>query len=86
MKYQIVITKNAKKDIDKLAPQIRKRIKAKLVFYISSPDPLASATTLKESSAGQYRWRVGVYRIIFDVYKDNIVLLKVKHRRVAYRK
>lgn len=86
MKYQIVVTKNAKKDIDKLDPQIRKRIKAKLIYFVSLPDPLANATALKESVTGQYRWRIGVYRVIFDVDKNNIVILKIRHRRVVYRK
>ena len=86
MKYQIVVTKNAKKDIDKLDPQIQKRIKTKLVYFTSLPDPLSRATALKESESGQYRWRVGVYRIIFDVDGNNIVLLKIRHRKVVYRK
>lgn len=86
MNYRFVVTKNAKKDLDSLDPQIRKRVKAKLLYFISLPSPLANAVVIKDTTAGQYRWRIGVYRVIFDVDRNKIVLLKIKHRREAYKK
>ncbi|PIU83448.1 MAG: hypothetical protein COS68_03990 [Elusimicrobia bacterium CG06_land_8_20_14_3_00_38_11] len=34
---------------------------------------------------GMYRFRVGDYRVIFDVDKNNIVILRIGHRKKIYR-
>lgn len=85
MKYTYVITKQAAKDIEKLSPAIKKRIKAKLQYFITQKDPLHSAKLLTDSKLGTYRWRVGDYRIIFDIDCENIVLLRIRHRRDVYK-
>ena len=85
MGYHYVITKRAAKDIAKLNGVIIKRLKLKLAFYIVQVDPLANAKTLTNSPYGQYRWRIGDYRVIFDVDGDVIVILQVQHRREVYR-
>ncbi len=38
-----------------------------------------------DSSLGEYRFRVGDFRIIFDLDGDNLVILRVGHRREVYR-
>lgn len=87
MRYSIIFAKNAKKDIAKLSPQVQKRIKQKVLYFLEQENPLELATQLKDSKEGHYRWRVGVYRIIFDVFGGNtIAVLKVGHRREVYRK
>lgn len=86
MSFDIVVTKNAQKDLIKLSPQIQKRIRQKLLFFIEQPNPLALAKQLQDSKAGQYRWRIGVYRIVFDVDKQTIIILRIQHRREVYRK
>lgn len=85
MKYSIVFTKSSARDISKLTPAVQKRIKQKLEFYLNSPAPLDQAKTLTNSKYGDYRWRVGDYKIIFDVDKDEIVILQVQHRRDIYK-
>jgi mRNA interferase RelE/StbE len=85
MKYNYVITKQAAKDISKLSPFIKERIKSKLLYFIAQNDPVALAKPLADSSLGMYRWRVGDYRIVFDVDKNNIVLLRVRHRKDIYK-
>lgn len=49
-------------------------------------DPLKYAEKLIDSELGNYRFRVGDYRIIFDLEKDEIVVLRVGHRREIYKK
>ncbi len=85
MKYSIVFTKSSAKDISKLSQPVQKRIKRKLEFYLDSPTPFDQAKTLTNSKYGDYRWRVGDYRIIFDVDNDQIVILQVQHRRDIYK-
>lgn len=83
MGYKLLYTKTAAKDIRKLDTVVRKRLKSKLEAYANNP--LLYAKKLTDSSLGTYRWRVGNYRIIFDIDIDIIVILRVRHRREIYR-
>ncbi len=86
MKYTVHYSKWAQKDISKLSPPIRKRLKAKLEFFYGQRDPLAFAERLTRPSIGMYRWRIGVYRVLFDFEKDKIMILRVQHRREVYKR
>ena len=44
------------------------------------------ASKLIDETLGQYRYRIGDYRVIFDIHGQNIVILRVGHRREIYRK
>jgi mRNA interferase RelE/StbE len=35
---------------------------------------------------GAYRFRIGDYRVVFDLEGDEIVILRVGHRRDIYRR
>lgn len=85
MKYEYVFTRAAVKDIEKLDTVIKKRIKQKLEFFILQSEPLLVAKKLVNAKAGTYRWRVGDYRILFDIDKDKIIILQVQHRKNIYR-
>jgi mRNA interferase RelE/StbE len=84
--YSLLYKKPAAKQIAKLSPQIRKRLKAKLEWFISQDNPLDFAEPLTKSSDAQYRFRVGAYRLLFDVEGKNIIILLVQHRRDVYKK
>jgi len=84
--YKIVYKKPAVKSIQKLTPQIKKRLKIKLEFFISQIDPLVYAKALTKPADAQYRFRVGNYRVLFDVEDDHIVVLLVQHRKDVYKK
>lgn len=85
--YHIEFKPTAVKDLKKLPTAICKRIAEKLDYYRHQPDPLVYATKLTGfSKGGDYRFRVGQYRIVFDVQKDKIIVLYVEHRREVYRK
>ena len=84
MKYKLVYTRRADRDIRSLDPGIRERLGKSLLRY--SVDPLKYAEKLTNSSLGDYRFRVGDYRVIFDIVGKEIVVLRVGHRREIYRK
>jgi mRNA interferase RelE/StbE len=48
--------------------------------------PLDFAETLKSSDLGTYRFRIGDYRVIFDIEGNDVVVLRVGHRREIYKK
>lgn len=83
--YKLLYKKPAVKDIRKLSPQIQKRLKLKLEWFAKQPEPLKFAEPLTKPADAQYRFRVGNYRILFDIEGHNIVLLQVQHRRDVYR-
>lgn len=85
MAWRWLIVKSASRNLEKLDRQIAKRIVKKLDFWIESGDPLKFAEYLTNSELGEYRFRVGDYRITFDVEGENIVVLVVKHRREIYK-
>lgn len=84
--FKLVYKAAAAKDIKKLPPQVRKRLKLKLEWFASQSDPISFAQPLTKPVDAQYRFRVGNYRILFDVDNKNIVILHVQHRRDIYRK
>lgn len=86
MGYSLKIESRAKKDLQSLDPIIQKRIAKKLKFFLTQPDPLLFAKKLIDASGGDYRWRIGHYRVIFDVNEDVVMLLRVQHRKDVYRK
>jgi len=83
VKFKLVYTKRAVKDIGKLDKQIYKRIKESLERY--SQDPLTHADFLTDPRIGSYRFRIGNYRVIFDIKEDQIIILRVGHRGRIYR-
>ena len=73
MKYILVYTNRAIKDIEKLDPKVKNRIGETLLRY--REDPLSYAVRLREPKIGTYRFRIGDYRVIFDIEGDEIVIL-----------
>ncbi len=89
MKYTLAITARAKKDILSLPKNEAVRITKKLRFFISSPLPLSYAKPLTNTEVAEYRFRVGDYRILFDIDKQGnitiLTILTVKHRKDVYK-
>ena len=84
MKYSLVYTRRACKDIQGLEEKTQKRIAKILLRY--SEDPFKYAEKLTNSRLGNYRFRIGDYRIIFDLEESDISVLRVGHRKEIYRK
>lgn len=77
--------KHAVKEIRALPPQVRKRLRIKLEFWIAQSDPLTFAKRLTRPADAEYRYRIGDYRVLFDVREEEILILKIQHRRDVYR-
>ena len=84
MKYRLICTHRSIRDIDALDTSVKQRIGKTLLRYES--DPLLHAEPLKQSELGSYRFRIGDYRVVFDIEGDEIVVLRVGHRRDIYRR
>ena len=83
MKYRLVYTKRALRDIEKLDIVVKKQISSKILLL--AKNPLKNAKKLIDFRLGQYRWRIGNHRIIFDIEESNIVVLRIRHRKEIYK-
>lgn len=83
--YTYEFKPQALRDLKKLPKNIQRRIIEKLDFYIMQENPLAFADHLIHFEIGSYRFRIGDYRVIFDVEDSRIIILMLGHRREIYR-
>ena len=83
MGFEVTFSARAAKELKKLDKQIQKRIIEKLVEYAAAEN-LSEAKKLINPQLGQWRYRIGDYRIIFDLSGKEIQVLKVAHRSEVY--
>lgn len=82
---RLIFARSAFRQFQKLDRALQKRIDEKLRFYISQKNLLQFAEPLKDTRFGEWRFRIGDYRVLFDVEDDKILVLKVGHRKEIYR-
>lgn len=68
MSYNLVYTHQAAKDIQKIEATVRKRIGRTLLRY--KEDPIKHSRKMINSEHGSYRFRIGDYRVIFDIENE----------------
>ncbi len=83
--YEILLVKQAEKDLKNLPIQIFDRVITAIKDLSSNPRP-SECLKLKNLSQ-DYRIRVGDYRIIYEIDNKNqiVKVMRVRHRRESYR-
>jgi mRNA interferase RelE/StbE len=84
--YEVVWNEKVKGDLAPLnKDDIRRIIEAVKERLVQ--DPIGLGKPLKGEFKGFYRFRVGVYRVIYavDHAERRLIVLHVKHRKDAYR-
>jgi mRNA interferase RelE/StbE len=82
MKYNVQFKPRAVKDIARLSS----RVQLGIVKDIESmSDDLTGDVKRLTNFTPEYRLRVGDYRVLFEIEKENIIIYRVRHRREAYR-
>jgi len=84
LSYRLVYTQRAVRDINRLDAGVKKRIGATLLRF--KDNPLQYAESLTDPELGSFRFRIGDYRVIFDIEKNDIVVLRVGHRKEIYKR
>ncbi|MBQ4090331.1 MAG: type II toxin-antitoxin system RelE/ParE family toxin [Clostridia bacterium] len=87
MRYTVEYTKQAVKSLKKLDRQTAALIIGWIEKnLIGCEDPRAHGKGLTSNRSGQWRYRVGDYRILADIQDERIVILvlEVGHRREIY--
>jgi mRNA interferase RelE/StbE len=81
--FEIVLTSKAVKDLEKLDQKTKQRIIATL--NENKSDPVTHAIKLTNPKLGTYRFKIGDYRVIFDIDGNAIVILRIGHRKSIYK-
>jgi mRNA interferase RelE/StbE len=76
---------HALRQLEKLPKHIQKRIIEKLDFYFDQKKPLRFAERITDPALGEYRFRIGNYRVVFDIEKQKAFILTVGNRKDIYR-
>ena len=88
-KYQIKLSKHFIKDFGKLDKYTQKMIKNWIdKNLVNCEDPKIHGKALTANRTGQWRYRIGDYRLICEI-NDNeltILALSIGHRRDIYKK
>lgn len=84
MTYTIEILRSAQKQLSKIQQQDQRRIIENIRKLAQDPRPPGCK---KLSGRPAWRIKVGVYRIIYEIHDENLLVLVVTigHRREAYR-
>ncbi len=83
-RYRIVATKTFIKDLKKVPPRMFGLIAEKKNQL--AVNPYFVGKKLTNMPFGQWRTRVGDYRIRYDIEGDEVVLLMIRHRKDIYKK
>ncbi len=88
MEYSFRYTQQAVNDLAELPKIVARRIDKKINWFVAQEQPLIFAKHLNNFSCGHYRFRVGDYRILFDVDQKGtisiLMILRIKHRKEVY--
>ena len=87
MNYKLVFTDRAKKQLKKLDKHTAALIIGWLEKNIENCDnPRIHGKGLVENKSGQWKYRIGDYRVICEIQDEEIIVLvlEVGHRREVY--
>jgi len=83
-RYKVRFRKSVGKDLDPIPKRETRRIIAAIASLADDPRPPQSK---KLSGSEKYRLRCGVYRVLYEIQDDVLVVcvVKIGHRREVYR-
>jgi len=79
---ELILNKKAEKDLAKLPFSIAKKI----LIDINQLKNFPNVRNVKKLTnfTPDYRFRIGDYRVLFEVQNDNIIIYRILHRKDAY--
>ena len=87
MKYSVETTARFDKEFKKLDRYTQKMIKSWIIKnLVDCEDPRQHGKGLTANRSGQWRYRIGDYRLIAEIQEDRIVILilHIGHRSEVY--
>lgn len=89
MKYRVETTPRFEKEFKKLDRYTMKLLKAWIEKnLVNCEDPRARGKGLTANRSGQWRYRIGDYRLLCEIRDEELVILalSVGHRRDVYKR
>ncbi len=83
MSYKIAFKKSVSRDLKKLSKDDAKRILDKTEQDL--PEKADTFTLLTGRFAGLRKFRIGDYRVIYTISENAALVLRISHRRDAFR-
>lgn len=83
MAFNITYKKSVIRDISRLDKKEARRIINKIEKDLS--ERAESYPVLKGEFAGLRKMRIGDYRVVFTIMDDNVLVLRIGHRREIYK-
>lgn len=81
---KVFYTQTAAEQLEDLSTEDQKRISKKMRFFASQADPLKFAKHL--IGYNMWRFRIGNYRLIFEIENNSIRVLFIEWRYKIYKK
>ena len=89
MKYKVLFTERAKKQLKKIDKHTASLIIGWLEKNIEGcPNPRLHGKGLVGNKSGQWRYRIGNYRVICEIQDEKVIVLvlEIGHRKEIYKK
>lgn len=83
MSFKIAFKKSVARDLKKIDKDQVDRILSKIEDEL--PEKAEAFPVLSGKFSGLRKFRVGEYRVIFSIIRDTVLILRISHRREAYR-
>lgn len=83
MSYKIAFKKSVARDLKKIDNDQVDRILKKIENEL--PEKAETFPILTGKFSGLRKFRVGDYRVIYSIIGDTAIILRISHRREAYR-
>ena len=74
---KFIFKESAARQIRKLEQPVRIRILKKLQFYASQENPLKFADSIKDSRFGNWKFRIGNYRVLLTLRRIKLLFLRL---------
>ncbi|MBI3011039.1 MAG: type II toxin-antitoxin system RelE/ParE family toxin [Candidatus Omnitrophica bacterium] len=85
--FSVEFTSAAARDLRRLDPHIRAELLRAASFLAQAPYPAGGSRIkpLVGPEPPHYRLRIGDYRIVYRIEGNRVIVVRVAHRREAYR-
>lgn len=86
--WSLKFSKRADKQLSKMDAGVRRIIVAWLLKHIDGcEDPRAFGKGLTANRSGEWRYRIGDYRVLCEIRDDDLIVLAIEigHRRDIYK-
>ncbi len=84
MRYKLLYHPAIRDDLKKINEKLKKRIK-KVLETRTATVPERYGEPLRKTLKGYWKMRVGDYRIVYRIVKQEIIILAIVHRKNIYK-